>query len=114
MADYNTVGSKARGSVAQIDEGLRAHMNKVYGTMSVGMLITALAAWAISGLATTSDPNASVGVIAGGTMLTSFGDCLRDPRAIHPLEVLELLSQRLLAPHCHRDSIHKAMLSCRS
>ncbi|MEM9710543.1 MAG: Bax inhibitor-1/YccA family protein, partial [Pseudomonadota bacterium] len=29
------------------DEGLRAHMSKVYGTMSVGMLVTAGVAWAI-------------------------------------------------------------------
>ena len=45
----------------EIDEGLRAHMNKVYGTMSIGMLITALAAWAIAGLATTTDPANAVG-----------------------------------------------------
>jgi len=32
-------------------------MNKVYGTMSVGMLITFAAAWAISGLAVTTDPS---------------------------------------------------------
>ena len=38
---------------AEIDEGLRAHMNKVYGTMSVGLLITFAAAWAISGLSVT-------------------------------------------------------------
>nr|MCU0907626.1 Bax inhibitor-1/YccA family protein [Paracoccaceae bacterium] len=32
---------------AEIDQGLRAHMNKVYGTMSVGLLVTAGVAWAI-------------------------------------------------------------------
>ncbi len=48
MADYDTirtVGAGARAS--QIDAGLRAHMNKVYGLMSVAMLITAAAAWAV-------------------------------------------------------------------
>ena len=57
MADYETVRTAQTTGVrtAEIDAGLRAHMNKVYGTMSVGMLITALAAWAISGLAMTSD-----------------------------------------------------------
>ena len=73
MADYNTFGATAKSSVKQIDEGLSAHMNKVYGTMSVGMLITALAAWAIAGIATTTDPNVTVGVMSNGTMLTSFG-----------------------------------------
>ncbi len=45
MAGYNSVRA-ATGVRAQIDEGLRAHMNKVYGTMSVGLLVTALVAWA--------------------------------------------------------------------
>ena len=40
-----------------IDAGLRDHMNKVYGTMSVGMLLTAATAWAISGLAATQGAN---------------------------------------------------------
>ncbi|MEK9734017.1 MAG: BAX inhibitor (BI)-1/YccA family protein, partial [Paracoccaceae bacterium] len=53
MADYNTMRDAVGARAAQIDEGLRAHMNIVYGTMSVGMLITALSAWAIAGLATT-------------------------------------------------------------
>ena len=44
MADLNTIRTAAGRSAAQIDEGLRAHMNKVYATMSGGMLITALAA----------------------------------------------------------------------
>ncbi|GGE43917.1 Bax inhibitor-1/YccA family protein [Actibacterium pelagium] len=47
MADFNTIRAGAETRTAQIDEGLRAHMNKVYGTMSVGLLVTALAAWAI-------------------------------------------------------------------
>jgi len=55
MQNYTGVRSTAGISAEQLDVGLRSHMNKVYGTMSVGMLITALAAWAISGLATTAD-----------------------------------------------------------
>ena len=47
MADYNTIRTAAGTRAAQIDEGLRAHMNKVYGTMSVGMLITFAVAWAV-------------------------------------------------------------------
>ena len=47
MANYNTVrraGSAALG--AEIDAGLRAHMNKVYGLMAVGLAVTGLVAWA--------------------------------------------------------------------
>ncbi len=47
MAEYQTMRSQGMaGSVAEFDQGLRAHMNKVYGTMSIGLLITFLAAWA--------------------------------------------------------------------
>jgi FtsH-binding integral membrane protein len=76
MADYNTMRSAVGARAAQIDEGLRAHMNKVYGTMSVGMLITALAAWAIAGLATTTDPALAAGTMRNGTMLTGLGVAL--------------------------------------
>ena len=47
MAEFDTIRTGARARSAQIDEGLRAHMNKVYGTMSVGMLLTFLVAWAV-------------------------------------------------------------------
>lgn len=57
MADYSTIRPSAGTRSAAIDAGLRAHMNKVYGTMSVGMVITAFAAWAMSGLAVAPDGN---------------------------------------------------------
>ncbi|MDG1530869.1 MAG: Bax inhibitor-1/YccA family protein [Paracoccaceae bacterium] len=47
MADYETIRGVAAGNAAAIDEGLKAHMNKVYGTMSVGLLLTGAAAWAV-------------------------------------------------------------------
>lgn len=71
MADYQTVRTGAQAGTVRIDEGLKAHMNKVYGTMSVGMLITALAAWAVNGLAVTDVANAYQ--IGEGKYLTDFG-----------------------------------------
>ncbi|WP_170422898.1 Bax inhibitor-1/YccA family protein [Ruegeria arenilitoris] len=73
MAQFDTIRTATGARAAQIDEGLRAHMNKVYGTMSVGMLITFAAAWAISGLATTTDPSAAAAQISESKYLTSFG-----------------------------------------
>lgn len=73
MAQYETVRGVGVGARAQIDEGLRAHMNKVYGLMSVAMLITAAVAWGISGLTTTTDPSLAVAEIRNGTYLTQFG-----------------------------------------
>ncbi len=49
MAQFDTVRSVGVGTGARaaIDEGLRAHMNKVYGLMSVAMLVTAGVAWGV-------------------------------------------------------------------
>ena len=47
MAQYNAARAAGGVRTAAIDAGLRAHMNKVYGTMSVGLLMTALVAWAV-------------------------------------------------------------------
>ncbi|PSL22353.1 Bax inhibitor-1/YccA family protein [Shimia abyssi] len=47
MAEFDTIRSGVGARASEIDAGLRAHMNKVYGTMSVGMLITFAVAWAI-------------------------------------------------------------------
>ncbi len=73
MAQFDTIRTAAGARAAEIDEGLRAHMNKVYGTMSVGMLITFLAAWAISGLSITTDPSAAVAQLNANTYLTALG-----------------------------------------
>ena len=73
VAESPTVRTGAGVRTAEIDAGLRAHMNKVYGTMSIGMLITALAAWAISALAVTSDPSATGIMIRDGEFLSGLG-----------------------------------------
>ena len=76
MAELNTIRSASGTQAAQIDAGLRAHMNKVYGTMSVGMFITAAAAWAIAGLAVTSDPTGATAALREGQYLTGLGEVL--------------------------------------
>ncbi|MFO6464057.1 Bax inhibitor-1 family protein [Jannaschia sp. KMU-145] len=75
MAQFDALrtGTISGAQAAEIDQGLRAHMNKVYGTMSVGMLITFAAAWAISGLAVTTDPSAAVAQLNADTYLTQLG-----------------------------------------
>lgn len=73
MAQFDHIRSAAGTRAVEIDEGLRAHMNKVYGTMSIGMLITFAAAWAISNLAVTSDPSAAAAQLNANTYLTSLG-----------------------------------------
>ncbi|MEZ5732197.1 MAG: Bax inhibitor-1/YccA family protein [Paracoccaceae bacterium] len=76
MAQFDTVRAGVGTRSLAIDEGLRAHMNKVYGLMSVGMLLTALAAWAIAGLSVTTDPALAVAEIGSGKYLTQFGSAI--------------------------------------
>lgn len=76
MAEYQTVRTDAGVRTAEIDVGLRAHMNKVYGTMSIGMVITAIAAWAIAGLSVTADPSATGIMIREGEYLSGLGALL--------------------------------------
>ncbi|WP_127560770.1 Bax inhibitor-1 family protein [Nioella ostreopsis] len=77
MAQFDTIRAGAGGvSAAQIDAGLRAHMNKVYATMSIGMLITALAAWAIAGLAVTTDPVGATYMLREGEYLSGVGEAI--------------------------------------
>jgi len=48
VADYQTIRTVGVGArSATIDAGLRAHMNKVYGLMSVAMVLTGGVAWAV-------------------------------------------------------------------
>ncbi|OBY25494.1 Bax inhibitor-1/YccA family protein [Leisingera sp. JC1] len=76
MAQFDTIRSAAGARAQQIDEGLRAHMNKVYATMSAGTFITFLAAWAIAGLAVTSDPANAVAQLSADKYLTNIGYAL--------------------------------------
>ena len=76
MAQHEAIRTVGGARAAEIDQGLRAHMNKVYGTMSIGMLITGLAAWAIAGLSVTSDPTGATGALREGQYLTGLGTLL--------------------------------------
>lgn len=77
MAEFDTIRSTgAIQTRAEIDAGLRAHMNKVYATMSGGMLITAAAAWAIANLAVTTDPSVTGIALRDGQFLTGLGAAL--------------------------------------
>lgn len=75
MAEFETmrVGRAGTRTLA-IDEGLRAHMTKVYGLMSVAMLITAGAAWALGTMSITDVPNDYQ--IGTGRYLTDMGYAL--------------------------------------
>ncbi|MCP3970350.1 MAG: Bax inhibitor-1/YccA family protein [Rhodobacteraceae bacterium] len=76
MAEYQTARAAAGVGTAEIDEGLRTHMSKVYGNMSVGLVMTALASWAIAGLSVTTDPTGATVMVRDGQFLTGLGETL--------------------------------------
>lgn len=53
MADYNTIRRPATTATraAVYDEGLRAYMNRVYGLMTAGMVVSAAVAWGFAEMA---------------------------------------------------------------
>jgi len=83
MADYNTptgrfgnAAPSAATTAGVIDEGLRAHMLRVYNYMVIGLAVTGLVAIGTFWLATTNDPANATAVMANGTLLTSIGETL--------------------------------------
>jgi len=75
MQDFNsirTAGTATRS--AAVDEGLRAYMNRVYGLMAVGMLVTAGAAWGMAGLTLSDTP--TQWALGNGHYLTELGKTL--------------------------------------
>jgi FtsH-binding integral membrane protein len=77
MANYDNqparFGAAVGGAVPAIDEGLRAHMLRVYNYMAIGLALTGVLAYLTYSLATTSDPSQAVATMGNGVMLTSLG-----------------------------------------
>jgi FtsH-binding integral membrane protein len=89
MAEFGTVRRAGVGvGAAQIDEGLRAHMNKVYGLMAVAMVITGLVAWVVGtdfALATAGEPTR---LIPAGVLQAMFTSPIKWVIMFAPLAVV--------------------------
>lgn len=89
MAEFETVQRTGAGvRVSDIDVGLRAHMNRVYGLMSVAMIITGLVAWVFGmdlGRAFAGEPTLIVPV---GLLETIFNSGLRYVVMFAPLAIV--------------------------
>jgi FtsH-binding integral membrane protein len=66
------MGGRA-AEMAAIDQGLRAHMLKVYNYMAIALVVTAVFAIVLASMAFTDNPAEAVGRLKNGTMLTSLG-----------------------------------------
>ncbi len=96
MADYQT--TVARGGIrAEIDAGLRAHMNKTYMLMAVAMIISGAVAYIFG-----SDLNAAMrgeptNLIPASVLQTMYGGPIKWVILLAPLGMVFLLSARIHA-----------------
>jgi FtsH-binding integral membrane protein len=98
MSDYRqaSYGAPVRAGDASLDLGLRAHMLAVYNYMALGLLVTAVAAYAVFSLSFTS-PGAGVAAMNSQLDITQlgmtlFGTPLRWVIALSPLAFILVLS----------------------
>ncbi len=102
MAEFGTVRRAGAGvRTAQIDEGLRAHMNKVYGLMAVAMVITGLVAWVVGHRFRARRQPASRPLIPAGVLQAMFSSPLKWVIMFAPLAVVFAFSRRA-QPACPR------------
>ncbi len=73
MAEFDTVRRADAGvRTAEIDAGLRAHMNKVYGLMSMAMIVTGAVAWGFGADVANFVNNRPTSLIPAGMIETIF------------------------------------------
>ncbi|MEO5808097.1 Bax inhibitor-1/YccA family protein [Devosia sp.] len=73
--DRQTLNTRA-SSAAAIDEGLRSYMLRVYNYMGIGLVVTGVVAWFAANAAVTTNPDAAVGQLRNGTLVTQWGALL--------------------------------------
>ncbi|MEX6507346.1 Bax inhibitor-1/YccA family protein [Jiella sp. M17.18] len=101
MADFRNTGMRsvpAAGTRADIDQGLRSYMIKVYNLMAGGLVLTGIAAYALFAAATTHEPTAyQVGTDLFLTNLgyTVFVSPLKWVLMLAPLAMVFFLSFRI-------------------
>ncbi|WP_404401054.1 Bax inhibitor-1/YccA family protein [Pelagibacterium halotolerans] len=78
MAQYDrqTVNAGRVGTAAAIDEGLRAHMLRVYNYMGIGLVVTGVIAFFANQLAIADSQATAAGQLADGTLVTQWGALL--------------------------------------
>jgi FtsH-binding integral membrane protein len=97
MAEFETIRRTGAGgaTAARIDEGLRAHMSKVYGLMAVAMVITGIVAYVFgSDLARVINQQPTA-IIPEGMILALFNSPLKWVVMLAPLGVVFAFSAGL-------------------
>ena len=96
MADFETMRRTGAGvRTAQVDEGLRAHMNRVYGLMAVAMVITGVVAWLFGTDLNRVIMGQPTAIIPEGVILALFNSPLKWVVMFAPLAVVFAFSAGL-------------------
>lgn len=78
MAEYETIRRTGAGArTAQIDEGLRSHMSKVYSLMAVAMVITGLVAYVVGSDFARAVAGQPTAIIPAGALQAMFSSPLK-------------------------------------
>lgn len=89
MAEYDTVRRAGAGvQTSAIDEGLRAHMNRVYGLMSMGMLITGIIAYVVGTDLASAKAGQETMLLSPGLLQTMFTSPVKYIIMFAPLAVV--------------------------
>jgi uncharacterized protein len=107
MADYNNPVLRGQTSATTlVDEGLRSYMLRVYNYMLVGLTLTGLTAYAIAGLATTTNP-----LLGGRVYLTEFGQTLFTTPLLYVIAFAPLGMVMFISWRIHKISAGAAQLA---
>ena len=89
MAEYDTVRRAGAGvQTSAIDEGLRAHMNRVYGIMSIGMIITGIIAYVVGTDLASARAGQETMLLSPGILQTMFSSPMKYIIMFAPLAVV--------------------------
>ncbi|HIP22859.1 MAG TPA: Bax inhibitor-1/YccA family protein [Rhodobacteraceae bacterium] len=98
MANNSTIrraGSATMG--AEIDAGLRAHMNKVYGLMAIGLAVTGLIAYIVGNDVTAVVDMLRVGLPSSAAQTTIIPASLIETMFVSPVRYVLIFSPIILA-----------------
>ncbi len=96
MAEYETI-RRAGASIrtAEIDAGLRAHMNKVYGLMSVAMVVTGIVAFLVGADLSAALSGQPTRFLSYGVLETLFNSPVRYVIMFAPLAMVFFLGSAI-------------------
>ena len=99
------------GTAVGVDEGLRAHMLRVYNYLAAGIGLAAVLAYAVYNASVATDPALAVATLRNGVKLTAFGQALFGSGWILGIKLAPIGLLLVLAFTAHRLSTGATQLA---